>query len=250
MQDRYVGDVGDFAKYALLRSIGGRSPSALKLAVIWYLYPNEAHNLDGRHVAYLASETYRALDPELHAALNCLVHDAKRQVAEVRKAAVLPSGTIFFEEPMVQELGLRRRGRQREALRAEWFLRAQAAVIGADIVFLDPDNGIEARSVSKRDFKAGKYVFWDEITSLWTQGHSLLIYHHLNRTMTVAMQTKALAECLAERLSRPPLLVPLLFRRGSCRHFWVIGQAEHASRLQSRINALLNSVWSEYFEVG
>ena len=37
MQDRYVGDIGDFVKYALLRVITGES----KLGVAWYLHPNE-----------------------------------------------------------------------------------------------------------------------------------------------------------------------------------------------------------------
>ena len=33
MQDRYVGDIGDFVKYALLRVVTGES----KLGVAWYL---------------------------------------------------------------------------------------------------------------------------------------------------------------------------------------------------------------------
>ena len=35
MQDRYVGDIGDFVKYALLRVVTGES----KLGVAWYLHP-------------------------------------------------------------------------------------------------------------------------------------------------------------------------------------------------------------------
>jgi hypothetical protein len=196
------------------------------------------------------SRAYRALNPELHTAMNLLVRGAKRRVAEVRRAAVLPPGTVFFEEPTVGELGLGASGKRREAFRTDWFIRAQAAVAGADVVFLDPDNGIEVRSVPRRAPKAGKYVFWDEIEALWARGHSLLIYHHLNRTATVNMQTKTLAKYLAERLSRPPFLLPLLFRRGSCRHFWVIGQAAHSCALQSGINELLGSSWNKYFESG
>ena len=42
MQDRYVGDIGDYAKYSLLRALSrGR-----KLAVSWYLFPDE-DNGDG-----------------------------------------------------------------------------------------------------------------------------------------------------------------------------------------------------------
>jgi hypothetical protein len=249
MQNRYVGDVGDFAKYALLRSISQGSPDALRLAVIWYLYPNEIHNSDGRHVGYLRSESYRALDPELHTAMIRLVGCAKRSVAEVRKAALLPPGTIFFEEPTVSDLGSVVSSRGREAFRMEWFSRAQTATMGADIVFLDPDNGIEIRSVPKGAARAGKYVFWNEIEALWTRGQSLVIYHHLNRTMSIRLQTKALRRRFNERLARPALLLSPVFRRGSCRHFWVVGQSDHAGRLKSRIEGMLKLGWSGHFDI-
>ena len=62
VQDRYVGDIGDFVKLALLRALSpGRS-----LGVGWYLTPDEAHTSDGRHTGYLHKpDRWRALDPEL-----------------------------------------------------------------------------------------------------------------------------------------------------------------------------------------
>ena len=51
MQDRYAGDVDDYVKLALLRALApGR-----KLGVAWYLYPDEDHNADGRHVSYITA---------------------------------------------------------------------------------------------------------------------------------------------------------------------------------------------------
>lgn len=46
MQDRYTGDSGDYIKYVLLRALS----LGLKLGVAWYLYPDEDHNSDGKHV--------------------------------------------------------------------------------------------------------------------------------------------------------------------------------------------------------
>ena len=248
MQNRYVGDIGDFAKYALLRSIIRYSPQALRLAVIWYLYPDESHNSDGRHISYLNSQHYRDLDPDLHNAMCRLVRGDKRAVVEVRKSAIFPPSARFFENSITRTTASRETSSQRQALRMEWFDRAQTAVVGSDIVFLDPDNGIEVQSVPKRAPKAGKYVYWDEIQSLWSNGHSLLIYHHLNRAMKANMQTKLLWECFVRRLGRPALLVPLLFRRGSCRYFWIVGQAAHASILQFGIEGILQSDWRNHFE--
>lgn len=248
MQDRYVGDVGDFAKYALLRLLIRTSIAPLRLGVIWYLHPDESHNLDGRHTGYLSSERYRVLDPELHGVMQHLVRTRGRTVAEVRKSGVFPPSTIFYEEPVVDVSGLGASVKERLTLRTEWFIRAQAAVRDTDLVFLDPDNGIEPRSVPKGARKSGKYVYWDEIKRLWQGGHSLLIYHHLNRTANVATQTQLLAAKLAERLQHLEILEPLLFRRGSCRHFWLLGQFAHAPALKAGISQLLSSGWGDHFE--
>ena len=47
MQNQYVGDIGDFGKYGLLREIFGRpevpeSGCGLRLGVAWYLSPDGA----------------------------------------------------------------------------------------------------------------------------------------------------------------------------------------------------------------
>lgn len=39
MQDRYVGDIGDFGKYGLLRALCAHD---LSLGVVWYLVPDES----------------------------------------------------------------------------------------------------------------------------------------------------------------------------------------------------------------
>ena len=59
MQNRYVGDIGDFGKYGLLRSLCGvseilNSHHSPRLGVVWYLYPDESHDSDGKYTGYLA----------------------------------------------------------------------------------------------------------------------------------------------------------------------------------------------------
>lgn len=51
MQDKYVGDVGDFGKYGLLRALFSNSP--FKLGVNWCLVEKEDKKNDGKHTAYL-----------------------------------------------------------------------------------------------------------------------------------------------------------------------------------------------------
>ena len=248
MQDRYFGDVGDYAKYALLRAIGRQLKPLSKLGVIWYFFPDESHNGDGRHVTYLMSDGYRSLDPELHDTIAALLKVGRRRVAEVSASAILPPSTIYFQVPTIGIATVKGRS-ERLAARTHWFQHALAATRGADVVFLDPDNGVEVASVPKYAPKAGKYVYWDEIEELWQEGRSLVVYHHLNRTAKASFQTEALRAKFTERLA-PRLVQPLLFRRGSCRHFWIIGQKRHARALEKSVAALLSSGWSRHFETG
>ena len=48
MRDRYVGDIGDFAKYGLLRAVG----NGRRLGIAWYLCVDSeaAQKGDSRHI--------------------------------------------------------------------------------------------------------------------------------------------------------------------------------------------------------
>ena len=63
MQNRYAGDVGDFGKFSLIRSLFAYPEYSI--GVIWYQYPDESHNGDGRHTKYLHNPKYKHCDQEL-----------------------------------------------------------------------------------------------------------------------------------------------------------------------------------------
>ena len=65
MHDRYVGDIGDYGKLGLLRSLAA---AGLRIGVNWYRTPDENHNEDGKFTQYLRTSgegSYRAHDPLL-----------------------------------------------------------------------------------------------------------------------------------------------------------------------------------------
>ena len=49
MQNRYTGDIGDYVKYGLLRTLS----DGQRLGMAWYLFPDEDHDRDGHHGDYL-----------------------------------------------------------------------------------------------------------------------------------------------------------------------------------------------------
>jgi hypothetical protein len=248
MQDRYVGDVGDYGKYGLLRFL--TTETGQPLGVIWCLYADEAHNADGRHVSYLRSASFAGADPVLHSKLDAIVSKGQRTVKAIATSRLLPAGTSYFASPISDSLGVRMSRQERAGRRASWLKAALVSTKRSDIVFFDPDNGLETASVQRHSPKSGKYIFWDEIMPFWDRGQSLIIYHHLNRTAPIARQAETLREKFEARFPDAGLRLFLLFRRGSCRHFWVVGQKSHATALRLAVNNLMKSDWRDYFEVG
>jgi hypothetical protein len=248
MQDRYVGDVGDFAKYALLRTLAGvLGPRTIRLAVIWCRFPDESHNNDGRHVSYLRSSEFADLDPELWAVLNRLIGSGQRSVSAIAASRILPPQTIFYDNLVsLANIGLGSKERVRH--RCVWLNASLRSTEGCDLVFFDPDNGLEVASVPKHHPKAGKYIYWDELALFWRRRrNALLLYHHLNRTVSAARQVEALTARFKAEL-RGAAIIPLVFRRGSSRVFWLIHNGSDIGReLESRAADLLSSGWSRHF---
>jgi hypothetical protein len=172
MQNRYAGDVGDYVKLALLRAL---SPG-LKLGIAWYLYDDEGHNLDGKHVAYLNRPSeWRFLDPDLFDRLN-EVANSTRSVAALEQSGVV--NAAFAAEPL--NMGDVRYS-LRSAARQHWFSRVLESLNGCNLVFADPDNGLTDDSPARRSKATfGKQLPVDEALAL-ASGRSAVIYHHNSR---------------------------------------------------------------------
>lgn len=248
MQDRYVADVGDFGKYGLLRALAGlgQAGTTLKLAVLWYLVPNETGTNDGRHVAYLSTaptDLYGRCDPKLFESLRQVLADG-RNVAAVQRAGILPSSTLFHSVPLSYAASARLT--QRREQRRQWFAEALAIVHRADVVFLDPDNGLECR-IQQLSKKGPKYTYYEDVKALSGIEKSLVIYHHLSRQGTASEQVLRRARELRGVLPVAYELFPLRFRRGSARVFFVAAAPSHCQLLRERVNAFASSEWRHHF---
>jgi len=170
MQNRYAGDIGDYVKLALLRAL---SPD-LRLGVAWYLYPDEAHNEDGRHIAYFSNPSkWRSLDPELFDGLKDVVQ-GNRSVAALE---------TLLEATFSRELlnHAANPASHRSAARAAWFERLLSSLENSDIVFADPDNGLTDDNPKRRSSpRFGKHLPFGEALAL-AAGRCAVIYHHNSR---------------------------------------------------------------------
>lgn len=168
MKEQYVGDVNDYRKYALLRLLGR---SGLKLGVCWMLTPPDGRS-DGNKLSYLDQPGYERHDPELFALLR-RVKDAPdaRRLMLIENSDALPE-TVFVNTIVPEVLFERQM----------WFRQASTILAETDLVFFDPDNGIEVGSVGKGRRNSSKYIYRDELAATYRAGPSLLVYQHFQRT--------------------------------------------------------------------
>lgn len=176
MQSRYTGDIGDFGKFLLLKHLFPHQP----IATIWYLYPGESHNTDGRYTVEEGNTTiYRncyAIDPHMSNIFNTIHSSFERHIDLFETFDVLNNGCYFSEEVLGK----------REDYRIQWLERAVAFVKNqqCSVVCLDPDNGIEPSSMKKLSIlKQGKYAKYAEIEQFFAleRVDHVVIYQHFNR---------------------------------------------------------------------
>ena len=258
MQNRYVGDLGDFGKFGLLRALcantGTGNPRYLSLGVVWYLVPDEGHNSDGKFIQFLDPtaqnrQYFRACDPSLYDALRDIVESSARNVTNIRNAGVLPPGTSYYESSLsfagIQTPRAKTKS-QRTRFRRNWLTQALHSTKGRDLVFLDPDNGFEVK-VAPHDPRGPKYAFFDELVPFAERGQSLIVYHHIGRQGSSAYQIKRRFDQIEERLGLTSFA--LLYHRGSARAFFLIPADKHRGAIESIVDSFLESPWRRHFEL-
>jgi hypothetical protein len=154
----------------------------MRLGLIWYLTDHVEENGDGRKRAHLSQDGWENLDPELLAAMRRIEkaqhHQGELNLSLIESSGILPRDTAYFSEPIPRVQG---NAQQRAAERAAWFGRARNAVTGTDLVFLDPDNGLQVPSVPLTSPLASKYATVTEIVSLLESDAGVVLYQHGNR---------------------------------------------------------------------
>ena len=216
VQNRYAGDVGDFMKLGLLRHLAGprtAGGAGVSLAVNWYLAPDERHNADGKHVAYLnsgnrAHSGLRACDPDLMRRLTRVVSEG-RSVHALEQCGALPVNTRTH--PVMIEPGLGAAGRR------GWHEGALQTLAGAELVFADPDNGI--RTAAGRS-TLHKFALVGELADYAERGQAVVAYHHADRSAKANLQARARLGELAAGVNQLPVGA-VIARRGTCRFFLV-----------------------------
>jgi hypothetical protein len=231
MQDHYVGDVGDFGKYGLLNTVLECSGGEVCLGVNWYYVEGpKQENGDGKYIGYLDLENrnmrkyedYRRCFPEIFAVLKTIVGAETRTIAAIEESGIIGEGVVYYRKAVSTP---HLHHTRREAAREEWFAGSLECLSDADIIFLDPDNGIQPDSLKKSHKRAGKYFFRDECREYFARGTSLILYHHRNRKPEKEYYDDF--RKLHQAIDPSAKVFILRFRRFSVRDYIFIAQKEH-----------------------
>jgi hypothetical protein len=243
MQNRYVADVGDFGKYGLLRWIARAN---LRLGVNWYLTPDESHNQDGKHLSYLKNEIagFKECDEALFRCLFEIVENDLRAVESVRKANILPADTVFYNE--VLDLSMETQHAERSRLRQVWHKRALQSLENCEIIFLDPDYGLEVSSVTLTSRKGNKYVGCNELEDYFVRQKSVILYNHRERKREDIYLDK-FRRLKQKAVYQAADVFGLKFLRGTLRDYIFLLQPEHAEKVKRQCDLILETAWNRHF---
>lgn len=169
MKNQYFGDINDFKKYGLLRAIW--AASGLRLGVAWMLTPDDG-STDGKFIRYLDQPSqWEHYDPDLFNALKGFLNSGyKRGVGLFERSDLLENAGYFSNEVS-----------DGAEARKTWFDSLEKFASYYDLIFLDPDNGLEVKSRPYGSRNSSKFLYWREVEALWKSGKSLLIYQHFIR---------------------------------------------------------------------
>ena len=169
MKDQYFGDVNDYRKYGLLRGLS--QEGSFSLGICWMLTPNDGRS-DGRFVEYAAHPgRWRQFDPSLFDSMTLALGTADgRHVTHVPHLGFL-SGAHFFDALLTDQ----------PQSRVGYFEAMFTAFANAQMIFFDPDNGLEVRSTPYGSRGSSKYLYWREASEAFARGHSLVMYQHFPR---------------------------------------------------------------------
>lgn len=236
MQDRYAGDIGDYGKIGLLKALQAQG---LSVGVNWYLTePLKAERRadgsfkqqDGR---YRIPEACRACDETLADVLARISDSIDRSVRAIEQADLITDAAYYHD--------LLKPGQE---ARRKWHERSLEALFGADLVFLDPDNGLLVKSVKKAAARSVKYAFYEEVRDHLERGQSVLIYNHRSRKKE-SVYFHDIFLTLHDFTGVPAEdIMAITFPRRSVRDYLAVpASQEHRGRIAAAFHAMEDSTW-------
>ena len=188
MKDQFFGNRHDYIKYALLRRL--TYGSGVRTTVCWMLTP-PVERYGGGQTQYLrepGARSYRPIDEELFEFLRGTVYVRGERSVRVIEESGLLHDTNFFRDELTDSA----------AHRTAYFREFLRMAGGRELVFFDPDNGLEPTNVRYGQERSSKYLYRSEVAATFYEGHSLLVYQQRPRFTPMMTTVERVANSLLE----------------------------------------------------
>ena len=169
MKNQYFGDINDYRKYGLIRSL--TQNSTMNSAICWMLTPDDQSN-DGSKRDYLTKPNqWEVYDTDLFKALSNFSRRPEWPNVGLIEESDLLQRALFNSDFVPTQLSERK----------IYFDRVSEESRDCEFIFFNPNNGMQVPSLRPNDPKVAKYLFWDEVIRFHREGHSILVYQHYPR---------------------------------------------------------------------
>ena len=232
MKTQYVGDIGDYGKYSLLRYI---ALHGIRIGVNWYLTDNDG-STDGKFTKYVEKDSEKVYDPVVFEELKNIVEQneqSQRTVRMIQDANLIPEA-LYFDKKVNSDKVI---PMERAWDRRVWFEHSTSVLKDTDLIFADPDNGITYRKTS-RNKGCEKYVFPEEIALYYYSGKDVVFYSHKGRRTDEAWERMILR--IKESVCDARLFV-LTFHRGTQRSYIFVVHPERAEQYELLLAEFISS---------
>lgn len=253
MQEKYIGDTPDFGKYALLRILNGvpDQTDKLRLGINWYLAisseVDKPSNNDGNKRHHVSSgDKFRSIDSPLWDRLIKFQNESHHSIHKLETSNVLPDDTLYHSEPLSLSGCSSKDHKLR--FRNEWVNRGVDALDAADIVFLDPDNGLSG-SVERHHKTGPKFVYYDELEPFIQREQTVVVIQFMGHQKGgVPALVKTVASRVRTNLDYKGNLDGVCFRSGKVILYFILSAEKHHRIIHQRLNRFLEGDARKVFE--
>ena len=247
MQNCYFGDIGDYGKYGLLRFLSGvtsndRYPK-LSLGFMWYLLPDGGLNADGGFISYLNQpQNFSGYDPELFDVLKETVRVKNYRNVKALELSDLTPNSLYYDKQLVfppEPAVTEQRRNHNTTIRQEWFNEGLSKLKDCDVIFLDPDNGLEVNSYKPYSKNGPKYVSREELRQVLKNNlhQTVVLYQHIARIrgQNATQQIGSKIQIIKELGAGVVYAVP--FSNFSQRVYFIIPSHKHYDLITERVSS-------------
>ena len=235
MKNQYVGDIGDYGKFGLLRFLANHG---IKIGINWYLTVDDTSS-DGKFTNYLKKPADRLYDSELYDTLQEFAFRSDKTVKMIEYSGIIQGAEFFGEILKTSDLELKARIGNRRL----WFNNSTLMLEDSELIFADPDNGISfTKTACTKDGE--KYILPEEVCEYYHGGKNVVFYCHKGRRRQEDWEQTKIE---MRKYLRDAQILAVTCHRGTQRSYIFVLHPDCYHRYEQILKMFLDSPWGAMF---